>query len=129
MAPINSYNGTIKNFLRRLNYQLVRCNSWNLFTKPICTNSKNAIDIIFEVNEIGNFKFVNDFTLKSLGFKKRELINKHYLGFIREDFRDSKVFYRNLSEHGQNFPTMNFSSRKDGKRTFGFHKKVQIEMK
>nr|WP_309759535.1 PAS domain S-box protein [Flavobacterium sp.] len=78
---------------------------------------QNAIDIIFEVNEIGNFKFVNDFTLKSLGFKKRELINKHYLEFIREDFRDSiKVFYRNLSEHGQNFPTIEFPLlRKDGK--------------
>jgi PAS domain-containing protein len=32
-------------------------------------NSKNAIDIIFEVNEIGNFKFVNDFTLKSLDLR------------------------------------------------------------
>ena len=78
---------------------------------------QNAIDIIFEVNEIGNFKFVNDFTLKSLGFKKRELINKHYLGFIREDFRDSiKDFYLNLSENGQNFPTIEFPLlKKDGK--------------
>ncbi|MFV8353783.1 PAS domain S-box protein [Flavobacterium sp. XS2P14] len=78
---------------------------------------QNAIDIIFEVNEIGNFKFANDFTLKTLGFKKRELINKHYLGFIREDFRDSiKDFYLNLSENGQNFPTIEFPLlKKDGK--------------
>lgn len=77
---------------------------------------QNAIDIIFEVNGTGNFKFVNEFTLKTLGFKKRELINKHYLGFVREDFRDSiKNFYRNLSENGQNLPTIEFPLlKKDG---------------
>ena len=78
---------------------------------------QNAIDIIFEVNETGHFKFVNEFTLKTLGFKKRELINKHYLEFIRDDFRDTiKDFYQNLSDNGQNFPTIEFPLlKKDGK--------------
>ena len=88
---------------------------------------QNAIDIIFEVNEIGHFKFVNDFTIKTLGFKKRELVNKYYLEFIREDFRDTiKNFYRNLSQNEQSFPTIEFPLIKKNGESLWVSQKVIV---
>jgi PAS domain-containing protein len=70
MAPINSYSGTIKRFSEDLIIGIGQDVTHEIYLQNQYKNLiQNAIDIIFEVNEIGNFKFVNDFTLKSLGFR------------------------------------------------------------
>ena len=70
---------------------------------------QNAIDLIFELDHYGNFTFVNEFTIKTLGFKENEILTRHYLEFIREDYCTSIMdFYQNLLENEQNFPTIEF---------------------
>ena len=61
---------------------------------------ENAIDLIFEVDDDGNFIFVNDFTIKSLGYESCEIINRNYSEFIRKDYITSIMdFYQNLLKH------------------------------
>ncbi|WP_243698844.1 PAS domain S-box protein [Flavobacterium sandaracinum] len=70
---------------------------------------QNATDLIFEVDNLGNFTFVNEFTIKTLGYYKKEMLTKHYLEFIREDYCTKiKSFYQNLLENEQDFPTIEF---------------------
>ena len=70
---------------------------------------ENAIDLIFEVNNYGNFIFINDFTIKSLGYESHEIINRNYSEFIREDYITIIMdFYQNLLDHENHFPTIEF---------------------
>lgn len=70
---------------------------------------QNAIDIIFEIDAEGKLKFVNEFTLKSLQFKKQEMIDKHFLQFIHEDYRVKiRELNRNWSGNVQDFPVIEF---------------------
>ena len=68
---------------------------------------ENAIDLIYEVDIDGYFTFVNDFTLKSLGYENDEIINKNYFHFVREDYVNQIVeYYKNGFENLDYFPTM-----------------------
>lgn len=68
---------------------------------------QNAIDLIFEVDYTGKFTFVNGFSIKTLGLKKKEILTKNYLEFVREDYRNSIMdFYQTLFKNEQNFPTI-----------------------
>ncbi|MDI5950547.1 PAS domain S-box protein [Flavobacterium yafengii] len=88
---------------------------------------QNAIDLIFEVDDNGNFTFVNAFTIKTLGFKKKEILTKHYLEFIREDYSNSIMdFYQNLLENEQNFPTIEFPLLKKNGEELWVSQKVII---
>ncbi|MFV8443243.1 PAS domain S-box protein [Flavobacterium sp. LB2P44] len=70
---------------------------------------ENAIDLIFEVNSDGDFIFVNDFTIKCLGYKSEEIINRNYSEFVREDYLVSiKDLYQNLLLNENYFPTIEF---------------------
>ncbi len=70
---------------------------------------QNAIDLIFEVDNDGNFIFINEFTIKLLGYREEEILTRNYLEFIREDYRNTIMeFYQNLLENEQNFPTIQF---------------------
>ena len=77
---------------------------------------QTATDIIFEVNESGNFTFVNDFTISFLGYDMSEIIGKNYYGFIHPDYVESMViFYKNLLENENDFPAIEFPLlKKDG---------------
>lgn len=67
---------------------------------------QNATDIIFEIDDDGNFTFVNDFTIKVLGYDEKEIINRNYSEFIRKDYIDNTMgFYRDLLENELDFPT------------------------
>ncbi|RDI56162.1 PAS domain S-box protein [Flavobacterium glaciei] len=70
---------------------------------------QNAIDLIFEVDANGNFTFVNEFTTKTLRYKVSDMLTKHYLKFIREDYRNTIMdFYENLLKNEQNFPAIEY---------------------
>ena len=77
---------------------------------------ENAIDLIFEVDNEGDFIFVNDYTIKSLGYKIDEIINRNYSEFIREDYLISiKDLYQNLLINENYFSTIEFPLiKKDG---------------
>lgn len=77
---------------------------------------QNATDIIFEVDDVGNFTFINEFTTIILGYEPEEVINRNYLEFIREDYLDKMMeFYETLVENENDFPTIEFPIlKKDG---------------
>ena len=88
---------------------------------------QNAIDLIFEVNTIGNFIFVNDFTIKSLGYKNDEIIDRNYSEFIRTDYVSSiRDFYQNLLENENYFPTIEFPLLKKNGEELWVSQKVII---
>ncbi|HEX9152525.1 MAG TPA: PAS domain S-box protein, partial [Flavobacterium sp.] len=68
---------------------------------------QTATDIIFEVDADGNFTFVNDFTIKILGYSEDEILTRNYSEFIRTDYSNEMLrFYQNLEENEFNFPTI-----------------------
>ena len=68
---------------------------------------QSATDIIYEVNEEGNFTFINDFTIKILGYEENEILTRNYSEFIREDFIQQMMqFYERLEDNENNFPTI-----------------------
>lgn len=68
---------------------------------------QNATDLIFEVDASGNFTFINDFTIKTLGYNFDEVLNKNYLEFIRKDYAKNMMdFYQNLPEKDNDFTTI-----------------------
>ena len=88
---------------------------------------QNAIDLIYEVDTIGNFIFVNDFTIKLLGYENEELINRHYSDFIRKDYVSSiRDFYQNLLEKENYFPTIEFPLLKENGEELWVSQKVII---
>lgn len=88
---------------------------------------ENAIDLIFEVDDDGNFIFVNDFTIKSLGYESYEIINRNYSEFIRKDYITSIMdFYQNLLKHENYFPTIEFPLLKKNGEELWVSQKVII---
>lgn len=68
---------------------------------------QNAIDLIYEVDIDGYFTFVNEFTLKSLGYEREEIINKNFTAFIQKDYLESIVhFFLNPIKSKNYFPTI-----------------------
>lgn len=78
---------------------------------------QNAIDLIYEVDDTGNFTFANEFTLKSLGYENDEVINKNYSAFIRKDYVERIMFFFQNPLEGKNyFETIEFPIvKKNGK--------------
>ena len=88
---------------------------------------QNATDLIFEVDNLGHFIFVNEFTIKTLGYYPKELLSRHYLDFIREDYGIKiKSFYQNLLENEQDFPTIEFPLLKKNGEELWVSQKVII---
>ena len=88
---------------------------------------QNAIDLIYEVDEVGCFTFANEFTLKSLGYRNDEVINKNYSEFIRKDYIDSVMdFFQNPSEGKNYFTIIEFPIVKKNGKELWISQKVII---
>lgn len=88
---------------------------------------QNAQDFIFEFDLSGNFIFANNYTLKSLGYSKNEILNKHYSHFIREDyFAITNAFYSNYKESDIEFPTLEIPILKKNGAVIWIAQKVMI---
>jgi PAS domain S-box-containing protein len=77
---------------------------------------QTAVDIIFEIDANGKFTFVNDYTVKALGFSKDELLSKHFSTLIRKDYIPNTMsFYQSILRLDGNFMTFEFPIiKKDG---------------
>ncbi|MEL1241059.1 PAS domain S-box protein [Flavobacterium flavipallidum] len=68
---------------------------------------QNAQDFIYELNLSGNIEFVNNYTLKMLGYNEEDIIKKHYSLFIREDYHGIlQSFYKINEDTEMEFPTL-----------------------
>lgn len=88
---------------------------------------QSANDIIFEVNDDGYFTFINNFTIKSLGYKESEIIGHNYSEFIRPDYITSMMsFYESLEKKENDFPTVEFPLIKKNGKELWISQKVII---
>ncbi|WP_162174258.1 PAS domain S-box protein [Flavobacterium daejeonense] len=88
---------------------------------------QNAQDFIYELNTHGNITFVNDYTLKSLNYTKKQIVNQHYSLFVRKDYLSVlESFYRNNSENSVDFPTLEVPVLKKNGDTLWVAQKVII---
>ncbi|KAB1157555.1 PAS domain S-box protein [Flavobacterium luteum] len=88
---------------------------------------ENATDIIFEIDDKGHFTFVNDFTIKSLGYTEKEILNKNYLEFIHKDFiKKVSLFYKNIEDTKNDFPSIEFPLIKKNSEKLWVSQKVII---
>jgi diguanylate cyclase (GGDEF)-like protein/PAS domain S-box-containing protein len=56
----------------------------------------NASDIVFKTDEIGHFTFVNPAGIRIIGYKKEEIIGRHYPTLIRPDMREEAIKFFGL---------------------------------
>ena len=71
---------------------------------------ENANDLIFETDKLGYVTYVNNFTLKTLGYSENEIIGKLFNDYIKEEFK-TKIFelYANLHNEKSQSLTSEFS--------------------
>lgn len=89
---------------------------------------QSATDIIFEVDHKGNFTFVNDFTIKLLGYDESEILTKNYFEFIHPDYvQKIRSFYQNLNSDDTNLPTVEFPTLKKNGEQLWVSQRVIIQ--
>lgn len=88
---------------------------------------QNATDLIFEVDIYGNFTFINDFTIKTLGYSSDEALTRNYSEFIRTDYaKNMKDFYQHLPEKDNDFSTVEIPLIKKNGEEIWISQKVVI---
>ena len=89
---------------------------------------QNAQDFIYEINLEGIIIFVNNYTLKTLGYTEDEMLNQHYSHFIREDYISIlNTFYNNsIQEKGLEFPLLELPILKKNGETVWVTQKVMF---
>jgi PAS domain S-box-containing protein len=88
---------------------------------------ETASDMIFEVDEQGDFTFINEFCNRTLGYKENEILKRNYSEFIRKDYKDQIItFYRNLDENEFDFPTMEIPIVTKNKEIIWVSQKINI---
>ncbi|WP_161971773.1 PAS domain S-box protein [Algoriphagus kandeliae] len=86
---------------------------------------EEALDIIYETDIQGNFKFVNGVASEILGYSRSELLNMHYLQLIPDENKQAvQQFYRNQVDSKESntyleFPIITKEGKKEwvGQRT------------
>ena len=87
----------------------------------------SAIDLIYEVNHNGYFTFVNEFTIKTLGFAVQEILGKHFSTFIHPSHVDEITsFYSKCAANESYFPTIEFLITKKNCREIWVSQKVSV---
>lgn len=88
---------------------------------------QSANDLIFEVNDDGDFTFINKFTIKSLGYSEEEILGRNYSEFIRPDYINTMMtFYQDLEANEHDFPIVEFPLIKKDGNEFWISQKVII---
>lgn len=88
---------------------------------------QNATDFIFEIDEEGNFTFINDFIIKSTGYSTSEVISKNFTDFIRQDYiGEVRDFYANLPEYEDDFNPIEFPLLKKNNEEMWVSQKVSV---
>ena len=88
---------------------------------------QNAQDFIYQLDLNGNIVFVNNYTLKTLGYTESEILNQHYSKFLRRDyFSILESFYNKKEETDIDFPTLEIPILKKNGETIWIAQKVMI---
>ncbi len=89
---------------------------------------ENANDIIYETDSKGNYTFINKYAEKIMGYELKDMYEKHYTYFIREDYRDRvEAFYNRPVKGMDDFPTFVFPILNKNKETVWLSQNVSIK--
>jgi PAS domain S-box-containing protein len=70
---------------------------------------QGATDIIYEIDNKGFITYVNNFTVKLLGYPYEEILGKHFTFLIREDYVELVLdFYKNINDASVDFEALDF---------------------
>lgn len=70
---------------------------------------ESAADLIYEIDLMSVLTYVNQFTEKTLGYSKDEIIGKHFFKFIRPDYVDYVVdFYKEIPKQDNEYSDLVF---------------------
>lgn len=77
---------------------------------------ESAADLIYEIDLGSIITYVNQFTEKTLGYSREEILNKHFFKFIRNDYVDYVVdFYKDIPKEANEYNDLVFPIvKKDG---------------
>ena len=77
---------------------------------------QSANDFIYETDNNGYFTFINEFSLKTLGYTSKEILGKHHTNYIHPDYLENFIqFIKNNDFNSLNNDTIEFPIlKKDG---------------
>ncbi|UFH35198.1 PAS domain S-box protein [Flavobacterium acetivorans] len=88
---------------------------------------QTATDFIYETDCQGNITFVNDFIIKTLGYKKKELLTKHFSFFIKKSYVNKVLpLYNNFQGIDFEYPMVEVPILKKNRETIWISQKVMI---
>lgn len=88
----------------------------------------DASDVIYEIDNHGNFTFINPFGAKTTGYSVEEIIGKHFTSFILDEHKERvENFYKNINFNQKEFPLLEFPILTKDKRVLWFSQKVNIK--
>jgi PAS domain S-box-containing protein len=89
---------------------------------------ESAADLIYEIDLNSTITYVNQFTEKTLGYAKDEILNKHFFKFIRSDYVDYVVdFYKDIPKEANEYNDLVFPILKKDRDTIWVSQKVTLK--
>ena len=89
---------------------------------------ESAADLIYEIDLNGNIVYINQFTEKTLGYSKDEIIDKQFYKFIRNDYLDFVVdFYKDIPKESNQYADLVFPLLKKDEDTIWVSQKVALK--
>ncbi|MEO5775995.1 MAG: PAS domain S-box protein [Flavobacterium sp.] len=89
---------------------------------------ESAADLIYEIDLKGTITYVNQFTEKTLGYSKDEIIDKVFYKFIRNDYLDFVVdFYKDIPKESNQYADLVFPLLKKDEDTIWVSQKVAMK--
>ena len=89
---------------------------------------ESAADLIYEIDLTSTITYVNQFTEKTLGYSKEEIIDKHFFKFIRNDHVDYVVdFYKDIPKQANEYSDLVFPIVKKDRDSIWVSQKVTLK--
>ncbi len=89
---------------------------------------ESAADLIYEIDLTSTITYVNQFTEKTLGYSKDEIIDKHFFKFIRSDYVDYVVdFYKDIPKEANEYNDLVFPIVKKDRDSIWVSQKVALK--
>lgn len=89
---------------------------------------ESAADLIYEIDLTSTITYVNQFTEKTLGYSKDEIVNKHFFKFIRNDYVDYVVaFYKDVPKEANEYNDLVFPIIKKDRDSIWVSQKVTLK--
>lgn len=90
---------------------------------------ENANDLIFETDKFGHITFVNNFSMKTLGYSESEFIGKLFTYYIKQEFKESVFnFYSEIHHNDSISKTCEFIVLKKNGEEVWFSQNVNVKI-